>query len=61
MPQHSGENYVAHVTVGLATLDDLDSFEAGQFEPLTFSADAVSIYQLGENGAAARRLRTWTR
>jgi len=49
------------VTVGLATLDDLDSFEAEQFEPLTFSADAVSIYQLGENGAAARRLRTWTR
>ncbi|WAA64564.1 hypothetical protein [Microbacterium oxydans] len=58
MPQHSGENYVAHVTVGL---DDLDSFEAEQFEPLTFSADAVSIYQLGENGAAARRLRTWRR
>lgn len=61
VPQHSGENYVAHVTVGVATLGDLASFEAEPFEPLTFTADAVSIYQLGENGAAARRLRTWTR
>lgn len=61
VPQHSGENYVAHVTVGLATLDDLASFEAEPFEPLTFSADAVSVYQLGDNGAAALRLRTWTR
>lgn len=61
VPQHSGEDYVAHVTVGMAMLDDLASFEAEPFEPLTFTADAVSIYQLGENGAAARRLRTWMR
>jgi len=61
VPGHSGVNYVAHVTVGLATLDDLASFEAEPFEQLSFSAQALSVYQLGDNGVAARRLRTWPR
>jgi hypothetical protein len=50
VPEHSGENYIAHVTVGLATLTDLKSFEAEPFDPLTFSPAGVSIYQLGNNG-----------
>ena len=60
VPEHSGENYVAHVTVGLATLTDLESFEAEPFDPLTFSAAGVSIYQLGNNGTAAKKLRSWS-
>lgn len=59
VPDHSGANYVAHVTVGIAKLDDLTAIEAEAFEPLTFSASAVSIYQLGNNGTAAKQLKTF--
>jgi hypothetical protein len=37
VPEHSGENCIAHITVGLAKLDDLTAMEAENFEPLTFS------------------------
>ena len=59
VPQHSGKDYVAHVTVGLARSDDLSALETEPFEPFIFRADAVSVYQLGNNGAAARHLRSW--
>ncbi|MET0828899.1 MAG: hypothetical protein ABWY26_05210 [Microbacterium sp.] len=60
VPDHSGPNYVAHVTVGLAKTADLTSIEAEAFEPLTFAASAVSVYQLGNNGTAARLLKNLT-
>jgi len=50
---------MAHVTVGLATLDDLTAIEAETFEPLTFLPAGVSVYQLGNNGTAAKRLKNW--
>ncbi|MFJ2521280.1 hypothetical protein ACIOWF_20120 [Cellulosimicrobium cellulans] len=56
VPHHSGANYVAHVTVGIAALDDLAVIEAEPFEPLTFAASAISVYQLGNNGTAAKKL-----
>ena len=59
VPQHSGENYVAHVTVGIAKLDDLAVIEAEPFESLTFAASAVSVYQLGNNGTAAKHLQSF--
>lgn len=59
VPRHSGANYVAHVTVGLAAPEDLAVLEAAPFPPFTFAADALSIYQLGNAGAAARCLQTW--
>ena len=60
VPEHSGQNYLAHVTVGLAKLDDLAAIEAEPFEPLTFSPAGISVYQLGNNGTAARHLKSWT-
>ncbi len=60
VPQHSGTNFVAHVTVGLARLDDLAKIEAETFEPLPFSPAVISVYQLGSNGTAARHLKSWT-
>ncbi|MFE9791201.1 hypothetical protein ACFYRL_05620 [Streptomyces goshikiensis] len=60
VPEHSGENYLAHVTVGLATLADLKALEAEPFDPLTFTASGVSVYQLGNNGTAAKPLKSWT-
>ncbi len=60
MPDHSGAKYLAHITVGLAKLDDLAAIEAEAFEPLTFSASAVSVFHLGNNGTAARELKTFS-
>ncbi|MFA7766386.1 hypothetical protein [Streptomyces sp. NRRL S-448] len=59
VPDHSGENYLPHVTVGLATLTDLEALEAEPPAPLTFCASGISIYQLGNNGTAARPLKSW--
>ncbi|GAA1520551.1 hypothetical protein BJ978_003208 [Agromyces terreus] len=60
VPDHSGANYLAHVTVGIAKLTDLTEIEATPFEPLTFSVGGVSIYQLGNNGTAARLLKSFS-
>jgi len=60
VPVHSGDNYIAHVTVGLATLDDLATIEADTFQPLIFSPAGLSIYQLGNNGTAAKHLTSLT-
>jgi hypothetical protein len=60
VPAHSGQNYHAHVTVGLAKLDDLDEIEAEPCEQLTFSPAGISVYQLGNNGTAAKHLKSWT-
>jgi hypothetical protein len=60
VPEHSGENYIAHVTVGLATLGDLKEIEAEPFEELTFAPSGISVYQLGNNGTAAKHLKSWT-
>jgi len=60
VPDHSGANYVAHVTVGLAKVDDVTAIEAEAFEPLTFAAAAVSVYHLGNNGTAAQLLKSFS-
>jgi len=60
VPDHSGSKFIAHVTVGLAKLDDLEEIEAEPFDPFTFSPAGLSVYQLGNNGTAAKHLRSWT-
>ena len=60
VPAHSGSNYLAHVTVGLAKLDDLAKIEAETFDPLTFSPAGFGVYHLGNNGTAAKRLKSWS-
>ena len=60
VPDHSGPNFIAHVTVGLAKLDDLKEIEADPFDTFTFSPAGVSVYQLGNNGTAAKQLTTWS-
>ncbi|MET0684626.1 MAG: hypothetical protein ABW060_04880 [Solirubrobacteraceae bacterium] len=59
VPDHSGEKFLGHVTVGLAKLDDLAAIEAEPFEPLTFSPAGISVYQLGNNGTAAKHLQSF--
>jgi hypothetical protein len=60
VPDHSGPNYIAHVTCGLATLDDLKTIEAEPMDPLTFGPAGISVYQLGNNGTAAKHLKDWS-
>ena len=59
VPDHSGENYLAHVTVGLAKLDFLADLESKPFEPFAFHLAGFAVFQLGNNGTAQRQLRKW--
>ena len=59
VPAHSGTTYHAHVSAGIAKLDFIANIEAEPFESLTFSAAGVGVYQLGNNGTAAKHLKSW--
>ena len=59
VPEHSGENYHAHVTTGLATREYLDKMLAEPFEAFTFSPAGAAVYHLGHYGTAAKKLKQW--
>jgi hypothetical protein len=59
VPSHSGENFSPHVTIGLAPEDYLKAMLAESFDDFTFSPAGVSVYQLGNYGVAANKLRGW--
>jgi hypothetical protein len=59
VPEHSGKNFSPHVTIGLATEDYLKGMLAEKFDDFTFSPAAVSVYQLGNYGVAAKKLKGW--
>jgi 2'-5' RNA ligase len=52
----TGMNYHPHLTVGIGTRDFVDALKAEPFEPFTFRAASVSLYQLGDFGVAQRKL-----
>ncbi|MBL8201172.1 MAG: 2'-5' RNA ligase family protein [Chromatiales bacterium] len=58
VPNSSGRNYNPHVTVGLADEAFVAGMVTGPFTPVRFRVSSASIYQLGEFGAAQRKL--WT-
>jgi hypothetical protein len=55
--KYSGENFHPHVTVGIANAAFVKKMAAGPFEPVTFSPDAATVYQLGDYGTARKQLR----
>ena len=59
VPDHCASHYEAHLSIGMARRRDLEALEAEPFEPFDVRAEAVAAYQLGNNGTARRRLRTW--
>jgi hypothetical protein len=59
VPDHCASNYEAHLSIGMARRRDLEAFEAEPFETFDVKVEAVAVYQLGNNGTARRRLRTW--
>jgi 2'-5' RNA ligase superfamily len=56
VPKSSGENYLPHVTAGVATEAFLKQLQAAPFEPLTFKPEGVAVYQVGNFGTAAKKL-----
>jgi hypothetical protein len=53
----SGEHFNPHVTTGVAAKNDLDQMLAEPFEPFTFSPAGAAVYQLGQFGTAAKKLK----
>jgi hypothetical protein len=52
-------NYIAHCTVGFATLDDLETIEAEPFDPFPVRPASVAVFHLGNNGTAHTQLKAW--
>lgn len=59
VPKASGENYNPHVTTGVALREYLDKMLAEPFQPFTFSPAGAAVYQLGQFGTAAKKLKEW--
>ena len=57
VPDHTGQNFNPHVTIGIASQDYLKKLLDEKFEAFTFSLVGVSVYQLGNLGAAQKKLR----
>jgi len=59
VPKSSGEHFNPHVTTGLAPREYLDKMLTEPFEPFTFSPAGAAVYQLGQFGTAAKKLKEW--
>jgi phosphoserine phosphatase len=57
VPKASGEHFNPHVTTGVALREYLDKMLAEPFEPFTFSPAGAAVYQLGQFGTAAKKLK----
>jgi len=57
VPKASGEQFNPHVTTGVALKGDLDQMLAEPFEAFTFSPAGAAVYQLGQFGTAAKKLK----
>jgi hypothetical protein len=58
VPEHSGDHYVPHVTIGVGTADFLNTMVAAPFDTFTFSPVGASIYHLGNYGTAMKKLHS---
>ena len=58
VPDHSGTNFMPHVTIGVGLKSYLDEMLAAPFEAFTFTAAGASVYQLGDFGTARKNLKT---
>lgn len=59
VPDHSGDNFMAHVTVGQAKLADLADLEGKAFDRFTFHPAGFAVFHLGNNGTAQTKLHHW--
>ncbi len=59
VPDHCCSSYEAHLSIGMGRLADLETIETEPFRPFDVHPVAVSVFHLGNNGTARRRLRMW--
>ena len=59
VPQHSGDHYAPHVSVGVGTIDFLNTMVAAPFDRFTFSPVGASVYHLGNYGTAMTKLHSF--
>ena len=59
VPKASGEHFNPHVTTGVASREYLDKMLTEPFESFTFSPVGAAVYQLGQFGTAAKKLKKW--
>ena len=60
VPAQIGEgHYIAHITVGFATLDDLKAIEAEPFDSFPVRPTSIAVYHLGNSGTARTELKAW--
>jgi hypothetical protein len=59
VPKASGEHFNPHVTTGVAPREYLDKMLSEPFESFTFSPAGAAVYQLGQFGTAAKKLKEW--
>lgn len=60
VPNSSGSNYIAHVTLGFATLDDLKTIETEPFNEFDIDPANIAVFHLGNNGTARKELKSFT-
>ena len=58
VPDHSGDHYIPHVSIGVGTIDFLTTFSSAPFDDFTFSPAGASVYHLGEYGTAMKKLHS---
>lgn len=58
VPDHSGKNFMPHVTIGVGLKSYLDAMLTAPFQAFTFTAAGASVYQLGDFGTARKNLKT---
>jgi hypothetical protein len=59
VPKVSGEHFNPHVTTGVAPRAYLDKMLAEPFDAFAFTAAGAAVYQLGQFGTAAKKLKEW--
>ena len=59
VPKETGDKFNPHVTIGIATQDDLKKMLEEKCEPFTFSPTGASVYHLGNFGTARKKLTSW--
>ena len=56
VPKASGDNFVPHVTIGVANVLFAEKLAAQPFDPTSFSPSGASVYQVGNYGTARKEL-----
>jgi phosphoglycolate phosphatase-like HAD superfamily hydrolase len=59
VPNASGEHFNPHVSTGVAPRAYLDQMLTEPFDPFAFSPAGAAVYQLGQFGTAAKKLKEW--